>query len=172
MNSLAHKEDLKGKVQMIYFDPPYGINFHSNWQPSTRNKTVNNSPEDVPRQPEVIKAYRDTWQLDIHSYLTYLRDRLIIARQLLNDTGSIFVQIGDKNVHLVRCLMDEVFGRDNFVREITFAKIAAPMGSKNQLGRTSDYLIWYAQNKENLKYNKIYHSEKTTEDRYSFVEFS
>ena len=170
MNSLAHKEDLKGKVQMIYFDPPYGISFASNLQPSTRSKTVNDSPEDVPRQPEIIKAYRDTWTLGIHSYLAYIRDRLIIARQLLNDTGSIFVQIGDENVHLVRCLMDEVFGRGNFVREIAFAKTGSPMGSENQLGRTSDYLIWYAQNKENLKYNKIYQSEKSIDDFYKHVE--
>ncbi len=169
MNSLAHKETLKGKVQMIYIDPPYGITFSSNWQPTTQKKGVNENPEDVTREPEVIKAYRDTWKLQIHSYLTYLRDRLSVARQLLNDTGSIFVQIGDENVHLVRCLMDEVFGRDNFVRQIAFAKIASPLGTKH-LGRTSDYLIWYAQNKENLKYNKIYKSEKTIDDYYTNVE--
>ena len=118
----------------------------------------------------MIKAYRDTWTLEIHSYLAYIRDRLIIAQQLLKDTGSIFVQIGEENVHLVRCLMDEVFGRDNFVRQITFAKTGVPLGSNHQLGRTSDYLIWYAQNRKNLKYNKIYRSEKTIDDHYKYVE--
>lgn len=169
MNSLAHKEMLKGKVQMIFIDPPYGITFSSNWQPSTQKKGVNDKPDDVTREPEVIKAYRDTWKLQIHSYLTYLRDRLSVARQLLNDTGSMFVQISDENVHLVRSLMDEIFGRENFVRQITFAKRGTSPGAK-YLGKTSDYLIWYANNKENLKYRKIYHSEKTIDDYYTFVE--
>ena len=141
MNSLAHKEDLKGKVQMIYFDPPYGINFSSNWQPSTQKKEVDDATiEDVTHEPEVIKAYRDTWTLGIHSYLAYLRDRLTVARALLNDTGSIFVQISDENVHLVRCLMDEVFGRANFVRQIIFVKKNARRG-ETRLGKTGDYLI-------------------------------
>jgi len=111
MTSLAEKEGLKGKVQCIYFDPPYGIKFGSNWQVSTRKRDVKDGKaEDATRQPEQIRAFRDTWQLGVHSYLSYLRDRLVVARELLTETGSIFVQIGDENVHLVRCVMDEVFG--------------------------------------------------------------
>ena len=126
MTSLAEKEGLKGKVQTIYFDPPYGIKFGSNWQVSTRKRDVKDGKaEDATRQPEQIKAFRDTWELGIHSYLTYLRDRLAVARDLLTETGSIFVQIGDENVHLVRCVMDEVFGSENFVALITFAKTSA-----------------------------------------------
>jgi adenine-specific DNA-methyltransferase len=122
MTSLAEKEGLKGKVQMIYFDPPYGIKFGSNWQVSTRKRDVKDSKvEDATRQPEQIKAFRDTWKLGIHSYLAYLRDRFVIAQELLTETGSCFVQIGDENVHLVRSVMDEVFGSDNFVSLITFA---------------------------------------------------
>ena len=116
MTTLAEKEGLKGKVQMIYLDPPYGIKFGSNWQVSTRKRDVKDGKaEDATRQPEQIRAFRDTWKLGIHSYLAYLRDRLVVARELLTETGSIFVQIGDENVHLVRCLMDEVFGSENFV---------------------------------------------------------
>ena len=116
MTSLAEKEGLKGKVQMIYMDPPYGIKFGSNWQVSTRKRDVKDGKaEDATRQPEQIKAFRDTWQLGIHSYLAYLRDRLVVARELLTESGSVFVQIGDENVHLVRCVLDEVFGSENFV---------------------------------------------------------
>ena len=123
MTSLAEKEGLKGKVQMIYMDPPYGIKFGSNWQVSTRKRDVKDGKaEDATRQPEQIKAFRDTWELGIHSYLAYLRDRLTVARELLTESGSIFVQIGDENVHLVRCVMDEVFGSENFVRLIAFSK--------------------------------------------------
>ncbi len=111
MTSLAQKEGLKGKVQMIFVDPPYGIKFGSNWQVSTRKREVKDGKaEDLVRQPEQIKAFRDTWELGIQSYLTYLRDRFTVAREMLTDTGSIFVQIGDENVHLVRCLLDEIFG--------------------------------------------------------------
>ena len=121
MNSLAEKEALKGKVQMIYFDPPYGIKFGSNWQVSTRKRDVKDGKAgDLTRQPEQIRAFRDTWELGIHSYLSYLRDRLVVARELLTETGSVFVQIGDENVHLVRCLMDEVFGSENFSGHISF----------------------------------------------------
>ena len=123
MTSLAEKEGLKGKVQMIYMDPPYGIKFGSNWQVSTRKRDVKDGKaEDTTRQPEQIKAFRDTWELGIHSYLAYLRDRLVVSRELLSETGSIFVQIGDENVHLVRAVMDEVFGSENFVSLITFQK--------------------------------------------------
>src|SRR5207245_1476368 len=114
MTSLAEKEGLKGKVQTIYIDPPYGIKFGSNWQVSTRKRDVKDGKaEDATRQPEQVRAFRDTWQLGIHSYLAYLRDRLVVARDLLTETGSVFVQIGDENVHLVRSAMDEVFGSNN-----------------------------------------------------------
>ncbi len=131
MTSLAEKEGLKGKVQMIYLDPPYGIKFGSNWQISTRKKDVKDSKaEDATRQPEQIKAFRDTWALGIHSYLTYLRDRLVMARELLTETGSVFVQIGDENVHLARSLMDEVFGSENCASQIAFAKTTGFSGSR------------------------------------------
>src|SRR5664280_2505160 len=124
MTSLAEKEGLKGKVQTIYIDPPYGIKFGSNWQVSTRKRDVKDGKaEDATRQPEQVRAFRDTWELGIHSYLSYLRDRLVVARELLTESGSIFVQIGDENVHLVRELMDEVFGEPNFVSVISFQKI-------------------------------------------------
>ena len=125
MASLAEKERLRGRVQCIYFDPPYGIKFGSNWQVSTRKRDVKDAKaEDLTRQPEQIKAFRDTWELGIHSYLNYLRDRLAAARDLLTESGSIFVQIGDENVHLVRCLMDEVFGSENFLSQISFSESA------------------------------------------------
>ena len=123
MTSLAEKEGLKGKVQTIYLDPPYGIKFGSNWQVSTRKRDVKDGKaEDATRQPEQVRAFRDTWKLGIHSYLAYLRDRFVVARDLLTETGSIFVQIGDENVHLVRCVMDEVFGSENFCSHDHFMK--------------------------------------------------
>ena len=126
MTSLAEKEGLAGKVQMIYIDPPYGIKFGSNWQVTTRKRDVKDGKAtDVTRQPEQIRAFRDTWELGIHSYLAYLRDRLLVARDLLTETGSVFVQIGDENVHLVRALLDEVFGSENFVSLITFKKTSS-----------------------------------------------
>jgi len=122
MASLAEREALRGRVQCIYFDPPYGIKFNSNWQVSTRNRDVKDGKlESLTREPEQVKAFRDTWKDGIHSYLTYLRDRLTVARDLLTESGSIFVQIGDENVHRVRALMDEVFGEENFVNTIPFA---------------------------------------------------
>jgi len=139
MNSLLEKEGVAGKVQMIYLDPPYGIKYGSNFQPFVNKRDVKDGKdEDLTSEPEQIRAFRDTWELGIHSYLTYLRDRLLLARELLTESGSIFVQIGDENVHLVRCLMDEVFGAGNFVRLITFAKTGSMVS--NELGRTSDYL--------------------------------
>ena len=126
MASLAEREGLRGKVQCIYFDPPYGIKFNSNWQVSTQSRDVKDGKrEDVSREPEQVKAFRDTWKDGIHSYLTYLRDRLTVARELLTESGSIFVQIGDANAHRVRALMDEVFRSDNFCAHITFKKTGA-----------------------------------------------
>ena len=155
MNSLAEKEGLKSRVQTIYFDPPYGIKFGSNWQVSTRKPNVGDTKtEDVTLQPEQIRAFRDTWELGIHSYLAYLRDRITVARELLTDSGSIFVQISDENVHLVRCLLDEVFGSENFVSTITWAR--ANMTSASGLASISDYLLWYAKDKEKMKYNQLW----------------
>jgi adenine-specific DNA-methyltransferase len=155
MTSLAEKEGLKGRVQTIYFDPPYGIKFGSNWQVSTRKRDVKDGKvEDATRQPEQIRAFRDTWQLGVHSYLGYLRDRLTVARDLLTDTGSIFVQIGDENVHLVRCVLDEVFGSENYVAQITYAKTTG--ATVVLLPGTTDYLLWYAKAKATVKYRQPY----------------
>lgn len=145
MTSLAEKEGLKGKVQTIYIDPPYGIKFGSNWQVSTRKRDVRDGKqEDLTRQPEQIKAFRDTWALGIHSYLTYLRDRFLAAYELLSESGSIFLQIGDENVHIVRCVLDEVFGSENFVSQVTFVKTSS--ATAEHLAGTVDYLLWYAKN--------------------------
>lgn len=156
MTSLAEKEGLKGKVQMIYIDPPYGIKFGSNWQVSTRKRDVKDGKvEDATREPEQIRAFRDTWKLGIHSYLSYLRDRLVVARELLTETGSVFVQIGDENVHLARCLMDEVFGKENFISLIQFRKTAYQ--ATKYLANTCDFLLWYGQNSDVTKCRQIYY---------------
>lgn len=160
MTSLAEKEGLKGKVQTIYFDPPYGIKFGSNWQVSTRKRDVKDAKaEDATRQPEQVKAFRDTWKLGIHSYLAYLRDRLVTTRELLTETGSCFVQIGDENVHLVRSLLDEVFGSENFAGLITFSKTSgasSPMARTLILAGTTDHILWYAKNMEQIKYRQLF----------------
>ncbi|MEE5037697.1 DNA methyltransferase [Pseudomonas alliivorans] len=153
MASLAEREGLRGKVQCIYFDPPYGIKFNSNFQWSTTSRDVaDGKAEHITREPEQVKAFRDTWRDGIHSYLTYLRDRLTVARDLLTDSGSIFVQIGDENVHRVRALLDEVFGAENCVSSIVFAKTSSSTG--DYLGPTFDTLLWYAKRKEAVKYRK------------------
>jgi len=163
MTSLAEKEGLKGKVQMIYLDPPYGIKFGSNWQVSTRKRDVKDGKaEDATRQPEQVKAFRDTWQLGIHSYLAYLRDRLIVARELLTESGSIFVQIGDENVHLVRNVLDEVFGGENFCALITLWKTSS--ATTVRLPNVSDYLLWYAKGIAQVKYRQIYVGKEFGED--------
>ncbi len=160
MASLTEREGLRGQVQMIYVDPPYGIKFGSNWQVSTRKRDVKDGKlEDASREVEQIKAFRDTWELGIHSYLTYLRDRLTVAKDLLTDTGSIFVQIGDENVHLVRSLMDEVFGSENFVSLITFRKThtaGSPSGGTDVLASVSDYILWYCTSLDAIKYRQLY----------------
>jgi len=171
MTSLAEKEGLKGKVQMIYIDPPYGIKFGSNWQVSTRKHDVKDGKaEDATRQPEQIRAFRDTWKLGIHSYLGYLRDRLVVARDLLTETGSVFVQIGDENVHLVRCLMDEVFGSENFCGLVAFAKTSA--FTTSLLSQASDFLLWYASTKEHVKFRQLWREreERTGEGTYNWLE--
>lgn len=154
MASLARREDLAGQVQMIYLDPPYGIKFASNFQPQLGQRDVKDREQDLTREPEMVKAYRDTWTLGIHSYLAYLRDRLAMARELLADSGSIFVQISDENLHRVRCVMDEVFGKDNAVAVISFAKSSAT--TADLLPASHDYLIWFAKDKNLVKYRQLF----------------
>jgi adenine-specific DNA-methyltransferase len=163
MNSLAEKEGLRGKVQMIYLDPPYGIKFGSNWQSRLRKRDVKDGTEaDLTREPEQVKAFRDTWELGIHSYLSYLRDRFTVARELLTDSGSIFVQIGDENVHLVRCVLDEIFGSENFINLITVIK-RSPQPD-DFLSSVSDYILWYGKSREFTKF-KLLFKEKTQNER-------
>ncbi len=171
MTSLAEKEGLKGKVQMIYLDPPYGIKFGSNWQVSTRKRDVKDGKlDDATRQPEQIRAFRDTWKLGIHSYLAYLRDRFVIARDLLTETGSIFVQIGDENVHLVRCVLDEVFGSENFCAQIAFKTTGGQ--AARYLSSVCDLILWYSKDHERVKYRQLYLGKVTEGEvgRYQWVE--
>ena len=168
MTSLAEKEGLKGKVQCIYLDPPYGIKFGSNWQVSTRKRDVKDGKAgDATRQPEQVRAFRDTWKLGIHSYLAYLRDRLVVARDLLTETGSIFVQIGDENVHLVRCVLDEVFGSENFVSLIHFQTSTGQ--ASELLPRSGDYIVWFARLRRSIKSRKLY-AKKDLSDLASYNE--
>ncbi|MGB9878219.1 MAG: DNA methyltransferase, partial [bacterium] len=168
MNSLLVKEGMAGKVQMIYVDPPYGIKYSSNFQPRIDRRDVKDKDEDLTHEPEQIKAYRDTWKLGIHSYLTYLRDRLLLCRELLCDSGSIFVQINDENLHLVRCLLDEIFGRENFVAVIAF-RTHSPLSVKF-LPNLFDYLLWYAKDKPLMKFRPLF-LEKTVGERTQFTFF-
>ena len=172
MASLAEREGLRGRVQCIYMDPPYGIKFNSNFQWSTTSRDVRDGKaEHITREPEQVKAFRDTWRDGIHSYLTYLRDRLTVARDLLTESGSVFVQIGDENVHRVRALMDEVFGEENFGCLINFQKTGSLAG--NLLPGTVDYIIWFTKNRESAKYRQLFkiRQEGTTAlDRYDYVE--
>ena len=155
MASLAEREGLRGQVQCIYLDPPYGIKFNSNFQWSTTSRDVKDgNAAHITREPEQVKAFRDTWRDGIHSYLTYLRDRLTVARDLLADSGSIFVQIGDENMHRVRALMDEVFGDKNFISLITTKK-SGGMGEQ-YIDNISDYILWYAKDRNSLKYRQPY----------------
>lgn len=170
MTSLAEKEGLKGKVQTIYLDPPYGIKFGSNWQVSTRRRDVKDGKvEDATRQPEQVRAFRDTWKLGIHSYLAYMRDRLIVARELLTDSGSIFVQIGDENVHRVRSVMDEVLGDENFISQIVFRKTTGK--ASGALDNTCDYLLWFSKNRPSLKFRPSFEERSHSDDmNVRFVE--
>jgi len=163
MASLAEREGLRGKVQCIYFDPPYGIKFNSNFQWSTTSRDVKDGKVDhITREPEQVKAFRDTWRDGIHSYLTYLRDRLTVARDLLADSGSIFVQIGDENVHRVRALMDEVFGEDNYQNTIYFTTTGGLATSG--LSRIGDYVLWYAKNKRVKKHRQLFLEKKGADE--------
>lgn len=158
MASLARRENLAGQVQMIYLDPPYGIKFASNFQPQVGQRDVKDKDSDLTREPEMVRAYRDTWTLGVHSYLAYLRDRLMLARELLADTGSIFVQISDENLHRVRMVMDEVFGAESCIAQITFAKTTG--ATNDYLSPASDYLLWYARKKEALKFRPVFQQKE------------
>ncbi len=155
MNSLAVRENLKGRVQCIYFDPPYGIKFNSNWQVSTRKREITDGKAtDATRQPEQVKAFRDTWKLGIHSYLSYLRDRLVVARELLTESGSVFVQIGEDNVHLVAALLDEVYGANSRCAIVPFVKTS---GQTNDIiSGVCDFLVWYCKDRAQVKYRQLY----------------
>jgi adenine-specific DNA-methyltransferase len=169
MASLAEREKLRGKVQMVYIDPPYGIKFGSNWQVSVRNRTVRDGRlEDAAREAEQVKAFRDTWERGIHSYLSYLRDRLLAARDLLTESGSCFVQIGDENVHLVRSLLDEVFGSKGFVSQISYKTTTG--ATADVLAGVQDYILWYAKDRDRLKWRPLYALRSVDEDgNYRFV---
>jgi len=171
MNSLLEKEGMGGKVQMIYIDPPYGIKYGSNFQPFVNKKNVQDGKdEDLTQEPEMIRAFRDTWELGIHSYLSYLRDRLFLAKELLTESGSVFVQISDENQHHVREIMDEVFGSKNFVSLIMVKK--ATRATSKTLASISDYLCWYAKDRTQIKYRDLYiKKDLPTEDiNYRYLE--
>lgn len=172
MASLAEREGLRGQVQCIYFDPPYGIKFNSNWQVSTRSRDVKDGKlEEITREPEQVKAFRDTWKDGIHSYLTYLRDRMTAMRDLLTESGSIFVQIGDENVHRVRALLDEVFGDDNHLADIIVRKTTGKAGKG--IDNTYDVVLWYAKKLESVKLRQLYFERSSEQDknfRFDFTE--
>ncbi len=171
MASLAEREHLRGQVQCIYFDPPYGIKFNSNWQVSTLSRDVKDGKQaDISREPEQVKAFRDTWKDGIHSYLTYLRDRLMVTRELLTESGSIFVQIGDENVHRVRAVLDEVFGEDNFVDQIPFQTSSGRVSAG--LDAVHDNLLWYCRSKSNLKFRlpKRERTERQLDTAYTYLQ--
>jgi adenine-specific DNA-methyltransferase len=171
MASLAEREGLRGQVQCIYFDPPYGIKFNSNFQWSTTSRDVKDGDKThVTREPEQVRAFRDTWKDGIHSYLTYLRDRLTVARDLLSETGSIFVQIGDENVHRVRALMDEVFGEDNVLGQIAFSKTSG-LASKDRLATNFDYILWFAKDAVKSKYRELFTQLDIEEEASSYRKF-
>ena len=173
MASLAEREGLRGKVQCIYFDPPYGIKFNSNFQWSTTSKDVKDGRvEHITREPEQVKAFRDTWRDGLHSYLTYMRDRLTVARDLLTQTGSLFIQISDENLHTLRSVLDEVFGPDNFAALITFRKTSITFAT-GRLGGVSDYILWYAKDIQSYKYRPAFRLKQMGGDgasNYGFVE--
>ena len=170
MNSMLEKEGMAGQVQMVYIDPPYGIKYGSNFQPFVDKRDVKDKKdEDLSQEPEMIKAFRDTWELGIHSYLTYLRNRLLLARELLADSGSVFVQISDENLHYIRNICDEIFGVENFCSLITFRKKGMPFGAKVLEGM-SDYIVWYAKDKDRVKYNKLFEDKSVQDDpEYRFI---
>jgi adenine-specific DNA-methyltransferase len=170
MNSLLKKESMAGQVQMIYIDPPYGIKYGSNFQPFVNKRDVKDrKDEDLTQEPEMIKAFRDTWELGIHSYLTYLRDRLLLARELLHESGSVFVQISDENVHLVRNLLDEIFGTEKFVAVIPFVTTSSQ--TSVLLPTVCDFIIWYCKDKEKIKYRTLYKDKDKEADNTKYKNF-
>lgn len=172
MNSLLEKEGMAGKVQMVYFDPPYGIKYGSNFQPFVNKRDVKDGKDDdLSAEPEMIKAFRDTWELGIHSYLTYLRDRLLLARELLSDSGSVFVQISDENVHHVREILDEVFGKENFIVPLIFKKTGSMSG--NFISGITDTTLWYAKDKSNAKFRQLFQerSKESADSGFPYIEF-
>ena len=177
MNSLLKREGMAGKVQCIYMDPPYGIKYGSNWQMKLNSREVKDNDQNVSGEPEMIKAFRDTWELGIHSYLSYLRDRLVLAQKLLTESGSVFVQISDENVHLVRNIMDDVFGSENFVSMIVYQKTtgAGSPGELTSLASVADYIVWYAKDKTFLKYRKLFIPKEyggEGGDAYKYIELA
>ena len=176
MNSLAEKEGLRGQVQCIYMDPPFGITFGSNWQPSTRTRTVGEGSRDLSTEPEQIKAFRDTWKDGLHSYLTYLRDRIVVARELLTESGSIFVQIGDENVHRLRALLDEVFGQQNQVVTIVVKKKGSQRSTL--IDPVNDYILWYSKRPRSsgaVKFRGLFETrelDSDTLDEFNQIELS
>lgn len=172
MNSLLEKEGMAGKVQMVYFDPPYGIKYGSNFQPFINKREVKDGKDDdLTSEPEMLKAFRDTWELGIHSYLTYLRDRLLLAKEMLGDSGSVFVQISDENIHHVREILDEVFGTDNFIAPLIFKKTGSMSG--NFISGITDTILWYAKDKSNTKFRRLYQerSKESADSGFPYVEF-
>ncbi|MBN7795945.1 site-specific DNA-methyltransferase [Parahaliea mediterranea] len=166
MNSMLEKEGMAGQVQMIYIDPPYGIKYGSNFQPFTNNRSVSDGrDQDLTQEPEMIKAFRDTWELGIHSYLTYLRDRLLLSKDLLRSSGSIFVQISDENLHIVRQLLDEIFGQTNFISQISYSTTTGTADAL--LSSEHDKILWYARNRSEVKYNQLW-LEKSVKDVKSY----
>lgn len=165
MTSLLEREGMAGAVQCIYIDPPYGIKYGSNWQMRLNDRNVKDgADENLSGEPEVIKAFRDTWELGIHSYLSYLRDRLLVAKELLSTSGSCFVQISDDNLHLVRNLLDEVFGSENFVSIVAFTKAGGGLQASDRIGAVADYLVWYSKDRESMKYRALYEARADAVD--------
>jgi len=168
MNSLLEKEGMAGKVQMVYFDPPYGITYGSNFQPFVNKRDVKDGKDnDLTAEPEMIRAFRDTWELGIHSFLSYLRDRIRLAHELLNKKGSIFIQISDENLHFIRNILDDIFGSNNFMSIINF-QTKIPLGTKH-LANLNDYIVWYAKDKEHVKFHKLY-KERELNESYGYIE--
>ena len=173
MNSLLEKEGMAGQVQMVYIDPPYGIKYGSNFQPFVDQKDVKEKDDDLSQEPEMIKAFRDTWELGIHSYLTFLRNRLLLARDLLAESGSVFVQISDENVHHVKELCDEILGIQNYVSIIIYKKGGTATAS--QLSNVTDFIVWYAKDKSKMKYHQLFEAKRvgegeSTGERYDQLE--
>ena len=164
MNSLLEKEGMGGKIQTIFMDPPYGINFKSNFQPFTNQKVVKESDDAIPHEPEMIKAFRDTWELGIHSYLSHLRDRILLCKELLNETGSMFLQINDKNLHHAQEVIEEIFGKENYFGLICFQKVASPLAAENSMPSKLDFLLWYCKDITKIKYHKLFYKRKNDID--------